>query len=155
MYLYELHCHNNVGSACAKWTPEEMVRFYAKRAYTGIVVSDHFMNGNSAVDRTLPWKEQIEIFCSGYERAKAEGEKCGLDVFFAFEYTSNTYYGQPNNPNRHKDSIFGCDFLIYGLDKSWLLSKDESILFMPVNAFLKMVREEGGTVIQAHPFRLA
>ncbi len=155
MYLYELHCHTSAASACARWTPEEMVCFYAQRGYSGIVVSDHFMNGNSNVNRNLPWLEQIELFCSGYERAKAEGKKYDMDVFFAFEYTSNTYYGQPDNPNKHKDAIFGCDFLIYGLDKNWLLSKDESILYMPVNGFLKMVREEGGTVIQAHPFRLA
>ncbi len=155
MYLYELHCHDNAVSACGHWTPEEMVRFYANRGYTGIVVSNHFMNGSCKVDKTLPWREQIESFCSGYERAKAEGLKYGLEVFFAFEYTCNSFYGQPDAPCRNKDPLFGCDFLIYGLDREWLLSQDESILFLPVNDFLKMVKDAGGTVIHAHPFRLA
>ncbi len=154
MYLYELHCHNRVSSACGQWSPEEMAEFYARQGYTGIVVTDHFMNGNSAVDRSLPWEEQVEMFCSGYERTKAAGARLGLDVFFAFEYSANSYYGQPWSPNRNKDSLIGTDFLIFGLGKDWLLRKDESILAMPVNAFLKMVREEGGTVVQAHPFRL-
>ncbi len=155
MYLYELHCHDNAVSACGHWTPEEMVRFYANRGYAGIVVSNHLMNGNCKVDRSLPWQDQVEMYCSGYERAKEEGEKYGVDVFFAFEYSANTHYKQPVGANTYKDTIAGCDFLIFGLDKEWLLSKEEGILFLPVNHFLKMVKEDGGTVIHAHPFRLA
>ncbi len=151
MYLYEMHCHDNAASACGQWTPEEMAEFYARQGFAGIVVTDHFMNGNTAVDRSLPWREQIEQFCSGYRRAKTAGQKWGLDVFFGFEYSANTFYKQPD---ARKDSLVGCDFLIYGLDEEWLLRKDESMLFLPVNDFLKMVRQEGGTVVQAHPFRL-
>ncbi len=154
MYLYELHCHSSAVSACGRWSPEEMVQFYAKRGYTGIVVTDHFMNGNCTVDRNLPWKEQVEAFCSGYERARTAGEKYGLDVFFGFEYSANTFYKQSPGAIGSKDSVIGTDFLIFGLGKEWLLRKDESILFLPVNDFLKMVHEEGGIVVQAHPFRL-
>ncbi len=154
MYLYELHCHSNVGSRCGQWSPEELVESYAARGYSGVVITEHFMNGNSSVDRDLPWNQQVEQYCAAYDRARQAGEKYGLDVFFAFEYTCNTYYGQPVGPMNSKDSIFGCDFLIYGLDKKWLLSKNESILHLAVNDFLKMVKDEGGTVIQAHPFRL-
>ncbi len=154
MYLYELHCHSRVGSACGKWSPEEMAAFYAGQGYTGIVVTDHFMNGNSAVDRRLPWKEQIEAFCAGYEQTKAAGSRLGLDVFFGFEYSANTYYKQPHTPNSRKDSLIGTDFLIFGLGKDWLLRQKEDILGLPVNDFMKLVRSEGGTVIQAHPFRL-
>ncbi len=161
MYCYELHCHENIASLCGVWSPEELVKHYLDRGYSGIVVSDHLFNGNCAVNRTLPWKEKIEVFCSGYERAKAAGDKCGLDVFFAFEYSVNNFYGEDlrglgDSAGRiaRKNSMVGCDFLIYGLDKEWLLSKDERILAMPVNEFLKMVKEEGGTVVQAHPFRL-
>ncbi len=131
------------------------MHFYVNRGYAGIVVSNHFMNGSCRVNRALPWQEQIAMYCSGYERAKAEGEKYGLDVFFAFEYTCNSFYGQPDTPCKNKDSLFGCDFLIYGLDRQWLLSQDESLLFLPVNDFLKTVKNAGGTVIHAHPFRLA
>ncbi len=162
MYRYELHCHENIVSRCGVWSPEELVKHYAERGYTGIVVSDHFFNGSCAVERTLPWKEKVELFCSGYERAKIAGDRCGLDVFFAFEYSVNTFYGEDLRPLgdsagriERKNTMAGCDFLIYGLGKEWLLSKDENILSLPVNEFLKMVKAEGGTVIQAHPFRLA
>ncbi len=163
MYYYELHCHENMASRCGVWSPRELVETYAKLGYSGLVVSDHFFNGNCAIERTLPWKEKVERFCEGYEQAKIEGEKVGLDVFFAFEYSANSFYGVDLSPLGNplasnlwrRDTIAGCDFIIYGLDKAWLLSKDESILAMPVNDFMKMVRLEGGTVVQAHPFRLA
>ncbi len=162
MYYYELHCHENVASRCGVWSPEELVKTYAELGYTGIVVSDHFFNGNCAIDNTLPWKERVEGFCLGYERAKEAGKAYGLDVFFAFEYTVNTHYKMDLSPLgremasevRKKNTLNGCDFLIYGLGKDWLLKKDENILRMSVNEFMKMVREEGGVVVQAHPFRL-
>ncbi len=45
-YLYETHCHTNLISACSSLSPEEMVELYAKNGYTGVFVTDHFLNGN-------------------------------------------------------------------------------------------------------------
>ena len=163
MYRYELHCHENLINWCARWTPEEMVKAYSDLGYTGIVVTDHFFNNPSCkISSELSWREKIEQFYAGYERTKEEGDKYGLDVFFAFEYSANSYYmedlsslGEKNSKDLiEKNDLRGCDFLIYGLGKEWLLNKDESILKLSVNDFMKMVKEEGGTVIQAHPFRL-
>ena len=146
MFKYEMHSHTKIASGCGIFSAEEIVDFFVKQDYTGLCITDHFFNGNCAVDNNLPWKQKVEKYCSAYEKVKEIGDKKGLDVFFGFEYTCN------NGASR--DSLFGTDFLIYGLDKNWLLSKDESILSMPVNVFMKMVKEEGGFVVQAHPFRL-
>ena len=145
MYLYEMHTHTCISSRCGRFTPEEIVKTYFEQGYDGICVTDHFFNGNCSVDRSLPWQERVEAYCSAYEQVKAEGDKVGLNVFFGFEYSVR---------GASKDSMGGTDFLIYGLDKQWLLSKDESILDMGVNDFMKMVKDEGGFVVQAHPFRL-
>ena len=107
-YLYETHMHTSEGSACASNTGAEMARAYAQAGYTGIIITDHFVYGNTAVDRSLPWSEWVEKFCLGYEHAKEEGEKCGLQVFFGWE----SGYGGP-------------EFLVYGLDKQWLLNHPE------------------------------
>lgn len=157
MYTYEMHCHEYLSSKCGRFTPEELARTYAQQGFDGIVVTDHFFNGNCAINWDLPWKERVEQFCSGYEQVKEAGKKYGLDVFFGFEYSVNNrpggkYFCNPAHPE--KNSPVGCDFLIYGLGKEWLLSKDESILDMEVNDFMQMVRKEGGFVVQAHPFRL-
>ena len=53
-FLYETHMHTSQGSACAHSTGEEMARAYHERGYTGIIVTDHFFNGNSAVPKDLP-----------------------------------------------------------------------------------------------------
>ena len=146
MYKYEMHSHTKIGSGCGVFSPEEIVDYFVERGYAGICVTEHFFNGNCAIDKNLPWRERVKGYCGAYEQVKAIGDKKGLDVFFGFEYTCN------NGATR--DSNFGSDFLIYGLDKNWLLGKDESILSLPVNDFMKMVRDEGGFVVQAHPFRL-
>lgn len=135
MYRYEPHMHTMEASACAHSGGAEMAEKYKAAGYTGIIVTDHFFNGNSAVPRNLPWSERIELFCSGYEHALARGREIGLDVFFGFEYGDG-----------------GSDFLIYGLDKEWLL-KNDFILEMELTRFLEYARSCGGMAVQAHPFR--
>ena len=85
-YRYETHLHTCEGSACASASGAEMARVHKELGYTGIFVTDHFFNGNTAVPRELPWRERVRLFCLGYERARDEGEKIGLDVFFGFEF---------------------------------------------------------------------
>lgn len=145
MYLYEMHVHTCIASRCGRLSPSQIVETYHSQGFSGICITEHFFNGNCSVDRSLPWKEKVEQYCSAYEQVKAEGDKVGLDVFFGFEYSVSP---------QSKNTMSGTDFIIYGLDKEWLLSKDESILDLSVNDFMKMVREEGGFVVQAHPFRL-
>lgn len=136
-YLYETHMHTSEASACASNTGAEMARAYAEAGYTGIIITDHFVYGNTAVDRNLPWQEWVEKFCLGYEHAKAEGEKHGLQVFFGWE----AGYGGP-------------EFLVYGLDKEWLLTHPE-IKDATVEEQLALVHAGGGMISQAHPYREA
>ncbi|MCI7768323.1 MAG: PHP domain-containing protein [Oscillospiraceae bacterium] len=135
MYKYETHMHTMEASACAHSTGAQMAEKYKSEGYDGIFVTDHFFNGNSAVPYDLPWNERIELFCKGYESAKEKGDEIGLKVFFGFEYGDG-----------------GSDFLVYGLDKKWLLEHDY-ILEMELTRFLSLARSEGGFVVHAHPFR--
>ncbi|MBR4223772.1 MAG: PHP domain-containing protein [Oscillospiraceae bacterium] len=135
LYRYETHMHTSEVSACADSTAAEMADMYKKAGYTGIIVTDHFFNGNTCIDRSLPWDEWVEGYCSGYEHAKARGDEIGLDVFFGIEYGDG-----------------GSDYLIYGLDKDWLLSYPD-MMSLSIPDFLELVHKCGGMVIQAHPFR--
>ena len=60
-YWYDPHVHTSEGSACATDSGAQMARAYAAHGYTGIVITDHFFYGNTAVDRTLPWEAWVEI----------------------------------------------------------------------------------------------
>ncbi len=136
-YLYETHMHTSEGSACAKNSGAEMARAYAVAGYTGIIITDHFFYGNTAVDRTLPWSEWVERYCLGYEHAKEEGDRLGLQVFFGWE-----------------SGYRGTEFLVYGPDKQWLLKHPE-IKDATVEEQFALVHEGGGIVCHAHPYREA
>lgn len=82
-YLYETHLHTSEASACARNTGEEMARACKEYGYTGIFVTDHNWGGNTCVDGSLSWDAWVDQFCLGYEHAKAEGDRIGLDVFSA------------------------------------------------------------------------
>jgi len=136
-YRYETHMHTKEASACAVSTGAEMVKAYYRAGYSGVIVTDHFFNGNSAVPACLPWKERVEMFCSGYENALQEAKKLDFHVFFGWEYSDN-----------------GADFLTYGLDRDFLLAHPD-MLSWPIEKYLRIVRECGGFVSQAHPYREA
>lgn len=134
-YLYETHLHTKEASACAKSRAVDMVRACKEAGYTGIFVTDHNWYGNTALNRKLPWKDFVENFAKGYENAKTAGDEMGLDVFFGWEAGYN-----------------GTEFLIYGLSKEWLL-QNPKIKDATVEEQFALVKEAGGMVIHAHPFR--
>jgi len=99
-------------------------------------VTDHFYNGHTAVSRRHVWKEWVKQFCRGYDEARNEGERRGFDVFFGWEETFDD-----------------CDdYLVYGLDKEWLLEHPEARRWTRGEQY-RAVRAAGGCVVQAHPFR--
>lgn len=136
-YLYDTHVHTSEGSACGQCSGAEMARAYAEGGYTGIIITDHFFYGNTAADRSLPWNEWVEQFCLGYEHAKAEGDRIGIQVFFGWE-----------------SGYHGTEFLVYGLDKEWLLAHPR-IRDASVEEQFALVHAGGGIVSHAHPYREA
>ncbi len=136
-YIYETHLHTSQVSACSDTPGREYVKRYIDAGFSGIIVTDHFLRGNCALGRDLPWREFVCRFCMGYEDALNEGIKLGFPVFFGWE---ETYEGD--------------DYLIYGLDKQWLLDHPEAARWSRAEQFAA-VRAAGGCVVQAHPFRAA
>ena len=135
-FLYETHMHTCQGSACGRATGAEQARVYKEAGYTGIIITDHFFGGNTAIDRSLPWEERIDLFWRGYEEAREEGERIGLDVFFGLEQ------------NIHFD-----EYLIYGLTREYMKAHPE-MEHWNRHQQLEEVHKAGGCVIQAHPFRM-
>jgi len=135
-YLYETHLHTAGVSKCAVSCGADYIAGYIDKGYSGIIVTDHFFNANTALSRKLPWNEWVNRFCSGYEKTKEEGDRQGLDVFFGWEETFD-----------------GCDdYLVYGLDKQWLLDHPEVRTWTRGEQY-RAVKKAGGCVVHAHPFR--
>lgn len=134
-YKYDTHVHTREGSACADISGSRQARLYKELGYDGIIITDHFYNGNTAVSRKLPWEQWVEGFAKGYEEACKEGKKIGLSVFFGWE-----------------ESIKGMDFLVYGLSKEWLFH-NRDILGLSLEEHYKKINKAGGFIVHAHPFR--
>ena len=135
LYLYESHLHTSEASACSRVTGAEQARIYKEAGYSGIIVTDHFFTGNSAVPHDLPWEERVDLLCKGYENAKQEGDRIGLSVFFGWE-----------------SNFRGTEFLIYGLDHDWMRNHPEMLYWSVEEQYLN-IHEAGGYVVHAHPFR--
>ena len=136
-YKIETHLHTAEGSKCGWATGCEQAEARLMDGYSTIIVTDHFFRGNTRPERSLPWEEYIEQFCSGYEHAKARGDEIGLTVLFGLE-----------------DNYQGSEFLIYGLDKDWLLKHPDMRTWTPWEEY-EHVHGDGGYMVQAHPFREA
>ena len=134
-YKYEVHMHTAESSACGRTHAADYINEFKRLGYSGLIITDHFFLGNTAVDRSLPWEDFVEEFCKGYEYAKEEGDRQGIKVFFGWE------------ANRLVD-----EYLIYGLDKAWLKAHPE-IKDCPHDELFRIVDEAGGLVVGAHPFR--
>ena len=70
-YRWELHLHTLESSRCARSRAADMVEAYHALGFEGIVVTDHFVNGNSRAPAVAPWKTRIDGFLAGY-RALAD-----------------------------------------------------------------------------------
>ncbi len=135
LYKYETHLHTRESSACASAGGREMAYAAKENGYTGIIVTDHNWGGNTRISRNLPWPDFVEQFCKGYEEAYKAGQELNLDVFFGWEA-----------------GYRGTEFLIYGLDKEWMLKHPE-IRDADIEEQFQLVDSYGGLVIHAHPYR--
>jgi len=138
-YLYDTHLHSSEASVCGSSTAAEQIRASKDRGYTGVILTDHLVKGYTNCDDSLPWKEQVRFFVSAYEKAKKEGDACGVDVFFGWEFAA-------------RDDQNGLDFLTYGLDEEFLL-RNSNLLDLTIKEYCDLVHKHGGYIAQAHPFR--
>lgn len=136
-FRLELHLHTSEASKCASMDGKTAADMYKLLGYDGIVVTNHFINGNTSVDRSLPWPEQMELFFKGYDNAYAEGIKIGLKVFCSLEFNYKS-----------------TEFIILGLDKKWYIDHPE-IMNMAPEEFIPFFKDNGAYIIQVHPYRYA
>lgn len=137
MYRYETHMHTAPVSKCGKASVEESLRFYKEMGYTGVFVTNHFIDGNLNIEKDRPYEEKIQFYFSDYEKGVQIGKELGIQVFCGVELSLN-----------------GTDFLVYGLDKQWYLDHPE-IQDMKKSDELTLMMESGALIIQAHPYREA
>lgn len=137
LFKYEMHAHTNAVSRCGLSTPEEMVTAYANAGYAGIVFTDHFIHGHTAVSKDLPWDERMKAYFSPYDTAKKLGKELGISVFVGIEHA----YGN------------GKEVLVYGDLTAEAFIKKPEVATMNIYEFIDFCHQNGWFVAHAHPFR--
>lgn len=139
MYSYEIHCHTAETSRCGKSAAADMVAAYHRKGFTGVVITDHFVNGYSYSAFPETWKGKMDAFVKGYRAAKEAGDQLGIKVYFGFEYTNDGNNGE--------------DYLVLGLSPENLYTDLVDCDQWPIERMIETVHALGGIVVRAHPFR--
>lgn len=124
-------------SACASSQATEYIQAAKEKGFAGMVFTNHFFRGNSAIDKTLPWSDFVKAYREDWLFAKQVGDRADIDVLFGIEEG----YGN------------GKECLIYGLTPD-IIEKYTDFSKMPINELSAFVRENGGFIACAHPFRV-
>ena len=138
MYVYDMHVHSCRGSLCGRSSVEDMVKAFCQAGYSGFVLTEHFIHGNTAIPRDLPWEERMKRYYAIYEDAVRAAAPLDFDVLFGLEHA----YAP------------GREVLTYGIDLAFLLSHPE-LEKADVYQYTQLVREAGGLCIHAHPYRFS
>ena len=136
MYRYELHMHTKEASACGKADIHAMLRHYHSLGFSGVVLTNHFVGGNTAIDRSLPWEELVSQYSAPYYAGQATAEELGMKLFFGIE---EGYGG-------------GKEILVYGVEPEFLLERP-FLRNAEVSVWSREIHSVGGLLIYAHPFR--
>lgn len=135
-FKYQMHCHTFPCSHCGKLSPSELVDSLCAGGYDGACITNHFFNGNSGIDRSLPWKDFVGAYEADWLECKKYAEEAGINIFFGIE------------------EGVGCgrEILCYGLTAEMLYSHPE-LREKNAELWYKTLSPLGVLIIQAHPFR--
>ena len=137
MFKYNIHTHTSEISPCGLISAEKVVNLHKEAGYAGVVITDHFWPGYMIPRLKDGWNKLYTDFKLGYELAKAEGDKVGLDVIFGMELRFD------ENAN---------DYLVFGLPDEFVL-KNENLNQRTLAEFRGLTRDLDIVIIHAHPFR--
>lgn len=137
-YLLDLHIHTAESSLCGRVPAREMVRAYMEQGFHGVAVTDHYAYFFVDRHKDMPWADVVDCYMRGYEEAKAEAAGTDFRVYFGIEY---------------RDRLTVDDFLIYGIDRQFLLDNPD-LHDVSLREAAERVHAYGGVILQAHPARL-
>lgn len=135
-YKYQMHTHTAPCSKCATMTPVELIDSLIAGGYSGCVLTNHFLKGNSGIDRNLPWNEFVACYEKDYVECKKAAEGYDLDIIFGIE----------------EQLIDGLEILCYGITPQFLYDNPQ-LTTHSLETWSTALHNFGALCIQAHPFR--
>lgn len=137
LYKYEMHIHT---SPCSGGGSDirDHIDTLIEKGYSGMVVTNHFYNGDTRIDRALPWEDFVEAYRQDYLYGLSYARERDFDLLFGLE--------------EHVGN--GQEILLYGITPELIAAHPELKNPDPV-AYAAVVHAAGGLVYQAHPYRSA
>lgn len=141
MYKYELHAHTSECDLVARLSGAQLVRAYAERGYSGMVITDHYFSiffdwfGKELEGATH--RQIMDRWLRGFDSARNEGEKIGFTVL-------------PGAEVRIDGTIN--DYLVYGLEVEDLYRLPLLNRMASIDEVLDILPDYT-CVVHAHPFR--
>ena len=132
-----MHTHTAPCSKCALMTIDELVENLYNGGFKGCVLTNHFYNGNTGIDRNLPWNEFVAQYEKNYVECKKAASKYDLDIIFGIEENISD----------------GLEILCYGITPKFLYEHPELKNAHNIETWSNTLREVGALCVQAHPFR--
>ncbi len=144
MFVYEMHQHTAGPSDCGQIDPAGAVNALRASGFAGMVLTNHFIHGNTGIRRNLPWADFVYPYEEAYCEAVKAGRRCGFDVLFGMEETV----------------LPGKEVLLYGITPALFYDHPElrDAKLEGGLGYLRylsgLVHDAGGLVYQAHPYRV-
>lgn len=135
IYKYEMHVHTRPcsgGGADIREHIDDLIN----KGYSGMVVTNHFYNGDNRLDKTLPWEEFVDAYRQDYRYGLEYAQKVDFDLLFGLE--------------EHVGA--GQEILIYGITAEFIAAHPE-LKMASAEKIAEIVHSAGGLVYQAHPYR--
>ncbi len=133
--LIDLHAHSHGASRCCKAEADEVLAVAKKAGLDGICLTNHYQKnyiregGVSAL---------VENYMREFEYTKSLGDELGMIVLFGVEVTLEQHDGT--------------HALIYGVASEFV--RENPMLFdLSQEELYQLVHQNGGILVQAHPFR--
>jgi len=135
IYKYEMHIHT---SPCSGGGADicEHIDNLRNKGYSGMVVTNHFYNGDNRIDKNLPWEEFVDAYRKDYIYGLEYAKKVDFDLLFGLE----EHIGN------------GQEILIYGITAEQIAAHSE-LKAASAEIYADVVHSLGGLVYQAHPYR--
>ena len=133
--LIDMHAHTSGISECCLGDAETILKIAKENGIDGIVLTNHYQR---SYVRNGDINEFAKRYTDEYRMAKRLGDEIGVTVIYGMEVTMH----------RHDNS----HLLVYGLSESFTEEFPE-VYDMTQEELYALVKERGGLLIQAHPFR--
>lgn len=133
--LCEMHCHSSGISYCSHIPYNELVDITKAAGFDAMVLTNHYCRDYL---KAISYEDWIEDYINEYSLAHQYGKTVGMKVFLGVEVTV--------------DYDLGIHMLLYGITPE-LLRRDKNLFEKSLEELSNYCRNNGITLIQAHPFR--